>query len=130
MQCKELCNWPYSFFSFTPLLQCFKNGLAEAFLTMFNNSLTRKSVTMIGLMSLYFMASVFVSVLFIAKFRLCKHNMPCALEINSNGSNGGFKQEHVESCFSTTKNVASPLPHCLWPPNLAEWQLTMKGSHP
>lgn len=88
MQCKELCNWPYSFFSFSPLLQCFKNGLAEAFLTMFNDSLTRKSVTMIGLMSLYFMASVFVSVLFIIKVPVCELNVSCALEININS---GFK---------------------------------------
>ena len=32
--------------------------------------------------------------------------MPCALEINSDG---GFKQEHVESCSSTSKNIF-PMP--------------------
>ena len=38
------------------------------------------------------------------QYRTCKHDMlyafkPCALEINSNG---GFKRDHVEPCFSTT----------------------------
>ena len=51
---------------------------------------------------------------------------PCPLEINSNG---GLKRGHVESCSSTTKNIKSPLPQCLWPSNLAGWWLTMRGSH-
>ena len=38
-----------------------------------------------------------------------------ALEINSNGRS---KQRHVKSCPVTTKNIISPLPQCLWPPNL------------
>ena len=35
----------------------------------------------------------------------------------------------AESCSSIAKNI-SPKPKCLWPPNLAGWRLTMKGSHP
>ena len=34
----------------------------------------------------------------------------CVLEINSNG---GFKQQHVESDSSTSKTIVSPLPQCL-----------------
>ena len=30
-----------------------------------------------------------------------------------------FKQQHVESWSSTSKNIISPLPQCLWPPT---WQ--------
>ena len=52
--------------------------------------------------------------------------MPCALEINSNR---GFKLERVQSSSSTTKSI-SPLPQCLWPPNLAGWKFTVRGSHP
>ena len=37
--------------------------------------------------------------------------------------------EHVESCTSITKNIISPLPQCLWLPNLVGWWLTMRGSH-
>ena len=51
----------------------------------------------------------------------------CPFETNSNG---GFKQEHVESCSSTTKNIVSPLPQCVWPPNLAGWLVIMRGSSP
>ena len=60
------------------------------------------------------------------KFRVSEHDMPCVLEINSNG---GLKWEHVESWPSTTKKIISPLPQCLWQPNLAESWLTMRGSH-
>ena len=42
---------------------------------------------------------------------------------------GGFKQEHVKSCSPTTKNILSPLSHCLWSPNLVEWWLVMSCSH-
>ena len=34
-------------------------------------------------------------------------------------NNDRFKQEHVKPCFSTSKNVKSPLPHSLWQPNLS-----------
>ena len=44
-------------------------------------------------------------------------------------NNGGFKQEHVKPCSSTSKNIKSPLPHCLWLLNLAGWWLNMRGSH-
>ena len=44
--------------------------------------------------------------------------MPYVLDINSNGI---FKQEHVECCSSTTKNIISPTTQCLWLPNLAGW---------
>lgn len=33
--------------------------------------------------------------------------------------NDRFKQEHVKPCFSTSKNVKSPLPYSLWQPNLS-----------
>ena len=29
-----------------------------------------------------------------------------------------------------TKTIISPLPYWLWPPNLAGWWLTVRGSHP
>ena len=46
-------------------------------------------------------------------------------------SNGGFMARHVEHCSSTTKNIIiSPLPQCLWPPNLPGWWFTMRSSHP
>ena len=63
----------------------------------------------------------------VLQFRVWEHDMPCALEMNSNG---GLRRGHVESWPSTTKNIVSPLPQCLWPPNLAGWWLTMRGSHP
>ena len=39
-----------------------------------------------------------------------------------------LNQGHVKSCFSTIKNIISPLPQCLWPPNLA-W-LILKSYYP
>ena len=47
------------------------------------------------------LANVFVSFLFIKKFCVCNLKMSCAVEISSN-DNGVFKQQHVESCSSTT----------------------------
>ena len=44
------------------------------------------------------------------------------LKINSNG---GLKQQHVESSSSTTKNIVYSLPQYLWPQNLRRWWLTM-----
>ena len=64
---------------------------------------------------------------YILKFCVWEHGMPYALEINSNG---GFNGDYVEPCPSTTKNIMSPLPKCLWPTNLTEWWHTMKSSHP
>ena len=52
-------------------------------------------MTRIGLISLDTLANVFCSVSFIVKFHVCEHNIPRALEINSNSR---FKREHVESC--------------------------------
>ena len=37
------------------------------------------------------------------------------LEINTNG---GSKRGRVISCPSINKNIISPLPRCLWPPNI------------
>ena len=50
---------------------------------------------------------------------------PCALGIDSNDE---FKREDVESRYSTTKNIVSSLPQSLWPPTLAGWWFTMRGS--
>ena len=52
---------------------------------------------------------------YILKFQVFEHGMPRALRINSNG---GLRQGHVESCSLT--NI-SPLPQCLWLPNLVGW---------
>ena len=41
------------------------------------------------------------------KFRVCEHIMPGDVEISING---GFKQEHVGSCRSTTKNITTTMP--------------------
>ena len=46
-------------------------------------------------------------------------------EINSNC---GYKQEHVESCSSSTESMKYPLPHWTWPPNLTGWLLTIRDS--
>ena len=45
---------------------------------------------------------------YVLKFRLFELSMPCALKMNHNGQ---FK---VEFCPSTTKNIISSLPQCLW----------------
>ena len=37
---------------------------------------------------------------------------------------------HMESCSSATKNIISPLPKSIWPPNSAGWWLTRRSSHP
>ena len=70
------------------------------------------------LISLDTMANLFVTVLFIVKFRVYDHHMSCALEINSNDE---FQREPVKSCSSINKNVMSPLPQCLWSLNLGWW---------
>ena len=59
------------------------------------------------------------------KFRVWKHDKPLALKkiVMAEVS------KHFESSSSTTNNI-SPLPQCLWPPNLAKWWLTMTGSQP
>ena len=51
---------------------------------------------------------------YVLKFHVCEHCMPCALGTNSNG---GSTLGHVESCPSTTTNIISPPPQCPWPPN-------------
>ena len=35
----------------------------------------------------------------------------------------------MESFSSITKSIISPLPKCLWPPNIAAWRLTVKVFH-
>ena len=35
----------------------------------------------------------------------------------------------MESCSSNTETIISSLSHCLLPPHLAGWWLTMRGSH-
>ena len=57
---------------------------------------------------------------------VCDHDITSTLEINSNGDSS----ENVESCSSTIRSIISPLPQCLWPPNLAVWWITMRSSHP
>ena len=37
--------------------------------------------------------------------------------------------EHVESCPSTSKNVISPQPQYLLPPNLTGWKLSLRDSY-
>ena len=48
----------------------------------------------------HFMDTLANSYVYSLKFQVWKHDMPCAVEINNNGR---FKQEHLESCFSTKK---------------------------
>ena len=62
---------------------------------------------------------------YVLEFRVCEHDMSCALEKNSNGR---IKQA-LETCFSTTKNI-SPMLQCLWPTNLAGWWYTMRWGAP
>ena len=62
---------------------------------------------------------------YVLKFCVCEHGMSCTLEINSNG---GSKQGHVESCPSSTKNIVSPQPQCIWPQILAGCWLILRRS--
>ena len=54
----------------------------------------------------------------VATFYTCDqsylYDMPCAFE----------------PCSLATKNIVSPLPHCIWLPHLAELRFNMGGSHP
>ena len=94
------------FFS-SSFLPVFQKRTGRRFFVQFYYSLPRKRVTRIGFTSLDTLENYFVSVLSIIKLRVCKHDMPFALEINSNS---GFKQEHGESGSSTTKNIIYILP--------------------
>ena len=82
------------------------------------------------------MANVFANVLWFVTQEPCNQErayindmpcayIPCALEIYSNG---GVKQEHVESCPSTTKNISTttmPMASKLW-----GWWLTLRDNLP
>ena len=87
----------------------------KIFLSKFRQLFLCTCVTKIGRPSLDTPTNYCVYVL---KFCMCEHGMPCALEINSNG---GSKRGHVESDSSITANIISPLPQSLWPPNMAGW---------
>ena len=112
-------------FLFSFFLRCFCTDWEKGFVHVSYFG-TQTRVPRIGLISLDTLANIFVSIPFVVRFHVCEHSIPYALEINSNGR---FKREDVESCFSTTKNIFS-LPQFLCLPNLTGWQLTMKGSHP
>ena len=102
------------FFFFFSLFPSAVSGRTDKrFLSTFRQLFSWICATKIGSPSLGTPTNYCVYVL---KFCMCEHGMPCALEINSNG---GSKRGHVESCSSTTTNIISPLPQCLWPPNVA-----------
>ena len=61
-----------------------------------------------------------IKFVYVLKFRMWENSMSCALEINHYGE---CKQGHVKYCPWTTTNI-SPLPECMWPPNLAGWWIT------
>ena len=95
---------------------------------MFHNSLSRKRVNRIGLISLDTLITAFFFDFFsIVKFLVCKRNMLCALEVNSDD---GIKQEHIESCPSTTTNFLTSLALVPWSPNKARWWTSVRGWHP
>ena len=52
---------------------------------MFHQLLLKKRVTRIRLLSLDTQANFYARFPFIGKFRVCEHDMSCALEINNNG---------------------------------------------
>ena len=56
----------------------------QVFLPMFHHLLLKKRVIGIWFISLEARGNAFASVLFISKFSVCEHNMPCALQTNSN----------------------------------------------
>ena len=60
------------------------------------------------------------------KFSVWQHDMPYALKITVMAD----LREHVKSCSSTTTNVIFSLLQLTWPPNLAEWWLILRVSHP
>ena len=96
-----------------------------AIVFLFFSSLFFSSVLLDGLAKSYF--QIFVQLLLWAPATRIGNDIPrvfnsCLLEINSNG---GLKREYLEFSFSATKNI-SPLPQCLWPPNLAVWWLTIQ----
>ena len=111
-------------FSFSLFPSAVFGKIDKSFLSKFRQLLFWTCVTKIGSLSLNTPTNYCVYVL---KFCMREHGMSCALEINSNG---GSKRGHVESCSSTTTNIISQLPQCLWPPNVAGWWLTIRGSHP
>ena len=76
--------------------------------------LPKARVTNIGLINMIYRA-------------ISNHVQRSDTEININDT---FKQEHLESCSSITKNVISPVPHSLWPPNFAGWWFFLRSSYP
>ena len=91
---------------FPLLLLLFWDGLAKVFL---QTCLTKMESSSLDTPGNYFV--------YVLKFRMCEHDMPCALEVNSRRA---WVYTRVrDSCPSTTTNITSPLPQCLWPLNLA-----------
>ena len=90
-------------FSFPPSCQCFRMELAKGFFASVLSFVIQEVDDQIRLISLDTLADVFISVLSIVKFCVCKHNMPFALEINSNGKTN----QAFEILSSTTKNIST-----------------------
>ena len=86
---------------------CFRNGLAKVsfanVLTFITQGPNHHNQTYFnGNTGIYFRkCSLYCKILCMWAYK------SCALEINSNG---GIKQEHVESCPSNIKNITSTLP--------------------
>ena len=89
---------------------------------MFHCFLPRKLATRIELISMDTLENLFANVLFIVKYHVSEHDIPFSLEMNSNGG--------IKWAWETLPLKTSPLPQSLWPPNMAEWWLIMKGVQP
>ena len=135
----------------------FLDGLTS-FLLIFHRSLPRTHVTSTGLISLDKLENNCLKCLLDLKFRVWEHDAPCALEnivmavvnkhIQSRKSHEYeiphlrvtyndellpiISHDPLTTCSSEisrqTKTIISPLPLWPWPPTLAEWWLTLRGS--
>ena len=92
---QKLCSslscylWVFSF------LALFLDRLAKVFLQVSSFAI-QKSCDQDRVFSLDILVNVFVSNLFLAKFRVWEHGMSCTLEMNNNG---GFIPEHGNLAF-------------------------------
>ena len=123
-----------------------QKALQEPFfiVAFFTFASTAKSIAIAILFfffSLFFPVAVlghasYLCIFFYCRFKNCDQDRnywysmrrafkPSLSEISSN-SNGGLKREHLESCFSDTKDI-SPLSQCLWLPNFLGLWLNMRG---
>ena len=121
---KKLYNILSSFFLLF-LLLVFWKWTGKRILPMFHHLLPRKNMTKIELTSLETLVYVFIRLMFIVKLHLCKHDMPYAIDINSNGR---YKQVCEILLFNLQKHyISTNTMHMAT--KLGRMVTTMKSSH-